>query len=311
MTSKKARPVREGDPDPRINLYRSDMAAESLRPIFAADRYVPGALHQIAMAVAPSRAEGHPNARLGSEVLFGETVAVYETKDDWAWIQATLDDYVGYVPSSCLGEALSAAPVITHNVAVLSSFVFPEPDLKTSPLIALPMNGQVQVIGEHKGYSELASGGWMYSKHLAAVGAVAPDYVATARLYLGVPYLWGGRSGLGLDCSGLVQTVLLRAGIKAPRDSDLQLVQLGAEVPLDAYPDALKRGDLIFFPSHVGIMDDGEYLIHANALSMNVARQPLAEFVEILEAKLGTAITGIRRLQPDGVPATAGRRRRY
>lgn len=293
MTSKKARPAREGDPDPRINLYRPNLAAESLRGIYQAERYSAGEPGQVTAPVAPLRAEGRPDARLGSELLFGETVTVYEVRDGWAWGQAALDGYVGYLPAECVG-ADGGTP--THQVAVLSSFVFPEPDLKTPPIMALPMNARVSIVDEKAGYGRLSDGGWMYLKHLAGTHEPEPDYVATARLYLGVPYLWGGRSGLGLDCSGLVQTVLLRAGLPAPRDSDMQLAELGAPVPNDAYPNGLKRGDLVFFPSHVGIMDDGETLLHANALSMNVARQPLAEFVEILEAKLGTSITGIRRL---------------
>jgi cell wall-associated NlpC family hydrolase len=295
MTSKKARPVQEGDPDPRINLYRPGLAAEVLRGIYTSRHYASGVTYQVIAPVAPSRAEGAPQARLGTEALFGETVTVYDVQNDWAWAQAALDDYVGYIPTDALSKTTGTKPP-THHVTVLSSFVFAEPDLKTLPLIALPMNAAVRVVSEKKGYGELATGGWIFLKHLAPVGEAEPDFVKTARLYSGVPYLWGGRSGLGLDCSGLVQTVLLRAGIAAPRDSDMQLAQLGAEINLDAYPHDLKRGDLVFFPSHVGIMDDDLHLLHANAITMNVARQPLAEFVQILESKLSTAITGIRRL---------------
>jgi cell wall-associated NlpC family hydrolase len=301
MTSKKARPARDGDPDPRVNVYRPDLAAENLRDVYRADKYYEGQTRRVTAPAAPLRAEGRTDARLGTEVLFGETVKVYELRDGWAWAQATLDRYVGYMPEGCLGED-GGEP--THRVAVPRSLVFPEPDLKAPPLMALPMNSRVRVVEEQGGFGRLAAGGWIFARHLAAAGAVAEDYVATARLHLGVPYLWGGRTSAGLDCSGLVQTVLLRAGVSAPRDSDMQLAELGDPVPVDAYPDRLLRGDLVFFPSHVGIMDDAEYLLHANALSMNVARQPLAEFVNILEAKLGKSITGIRRLRAAGVPST-------
>ena len=301
MTSKKARPARDGDPDPRGNLYRPDLAAENLRGRYQADRYSQGEARQVTAGVAPLRAEGRPDARLGSEVLFGETVQVYDVRNGWAWVQAALDRYVGYLPEECLGDSGAEA---THRIAALSSLVFPKPDLKEPPLMALPMNSCVRVVEQQDGYGRLATGGWLYGKHLAAVGEDAADYVATARLYLGVPYLWGGRTNAGLDCSGLVQTVLLQAGISAPRDSDMQLAELGDPVSLDAYPGSMLRGDLVFFPSHVGVMDDGEHLIHANALSMNVARQPLAEFVNILQRKLGKSIIGIRRIHQKGLPAT-------
>jgi len=300
MTSKKARPAKDGDPDPRINLYRPDLASESLRGLYQAEEYSKGQCFHVTTPIAPLRADGRDDARLGTEVLFGEVVQVYEVRDGWAWAQAEFDRYVGYLPAASLG---SGAGEPSHGVAVTSSLVFPEPDLKTPPVMTLPMNARVQILEEEGGFGRLSEGGWVYTKHLVPTGDIAPDYVITARQYLGVPYLWGGRSSAGLDCSGLVQTVLLRAGCSAPRDSDMQLAQLGDEVPVDAYPNDLLRGDLVFFPSHVGIMTDGSNLIHANALSMNVACQPLTEFVQILEAKIGKSITGIRRLHSGGVAA--------
>jgi cell wall-associated NlpC family hydrolase len=136
--------------------------------------------------------------------------------------------------------------------------------------------------------------GFIWRAHLAPLEAPAPDFVAVAEALIGAPYLWGGKSSLGVDCSGLVQIALLSAGKEAPRDSDMQEARLGSPVERDA---PLRRGDLVFWKGHVGIMRDAETLLHANGTHMLVSSEPLALVRERnLSAGAGD-ITNIRRLE--------------
>ena len=230
-------------------------------------------------------------------MLYGEAITVYELRDGWAWGQCALDDYVGYLSAECLAAG-AVAP--THKVAALRAFVFPEPDLKAPPRDALSLGAPVVVV-EHAvtgtvGYARLADGGWVAEVTLAPADAVVPDFAATAERFVGAPYLWGGRSSLGLDCSALVQVALTAAGIRAPRDTYLQVEKLGTLVA-DHGGVPLQRGDLVFFPGHVGIMADDTVLIHANATTMSVARERLAEVEARVKAAEVLGITAVRRLE--------------
>jgi cell wall-associated NlpC family hydrolase len=283
--------------DPRLNAYRPDLAAESLKGRVAAERFTSGRPAQVARGVAALRRRPGADAPQDSQLLSGEEVRVYDEAEGWAWVQNRTDSYVGYVESAALGAETRAA---SHSVAVLRSFLFPGPDLKLPPLDALSMTGRVAVTGTEGGYSQVAFGGrngWIYSRHLAPEGEVAGDFVATALQFLGVPYLWGGKASGGLDCSGLVQVALARAGIPCPRDSDLQAESLGAAVSWEPGRTELQRGDLIYFPGHVAIALDARDVVSANAHAMMVSIEPL----EVLEARVkresgGTGVTAVRRL---------------
>ena len=213
-------------------------------------------------------------------------------------MQNRTDGYVGYVESTALGTESSAT---THSVKVPRSFLFPGPDLKLPPRDALTMTGRVAVVGVEGGYSEVEIGGrrgWVYSQHLAPEGEIEPDFVATALRFLGVPYLWGGKESGGLDCSGLVQVALARAGIPCPRDSNMQAASLGAAVDWEPGRTELQRGDLISFPGHCAIALDAVEVVNANAHAMMVSIEPLAELVARVEAESGgTGVTAVRRLQ--------------
>ncbi len=199
--------------NPRLNAYRPDLAAATLEGRVAAERFTAGRPAQVARGTAALRRAPAADAPQDTQLLSGEEVTVFDEADGWSWVQNRTDGYVGYVVGTALGAEISAT---THSVKVPRSFLFPGPDLKLPPLDALTMTGRVAVTGTEGGYSEVAFGGqrgWVYSRHLVPEGKVEPDFVATALRFLGVPYLWGGKASDGLDCSGLVQVALVRAGI--------------------------------------------------------------------------------------------------
>lgn len=228
--------------------------------------------------VADLRRRPAPDAPLDTQLLHGEPVDLYDERDGWAWVQSREDGYVGYVEAAALGP-LFAAP--THRVSALRSFLYPEPDLKAPPLDCLSLAARVEVRGVKDRFSEIAHGAagtaWVYNAHLASLNETAPDYVATAQRLIGAPYLWGGRSSLGLDCSALVQLALACSGIACPRDSYMQAESLGVAVPYEPGSYRPGHGDIVYMPGHVVIALDETRVVHANAHDMLVTIEPLAE----------------------------------
>ncbi|HEX2215604.1 MAG TPA: NlpC/P60 family protein, partial [Xanthobacteraceae bacterium] len=235
--------------DPRLTPARPDLAAAHLRGQVEAARFAEPAMRVVTDPIAPVRREPRHDAALDTEALMGERVAIYETTDEgWAWGQLESDGYVGWLPAGALG-APRAAP--THRVSALRTLVFPGPAIKLPPVTALPFGATVAV-ERIDGPFAVAACGFIPLRHLAPLAAHETDWVAVADKFLGTPYLWGGKTGLGLDCSGLVQVSLAVCGIPCPRDSDMQERTLGKPVDLAA----LQRGDLVFWKGHVAIARD-------------------------------------------------------
>jgi cell wall-associated NlpC family hydrolase len=276
--------------DPRLTPARADIADLRLRDRVAAARYVAAVPRRVTAPSAPLRRAPAPEAGLDTEALLGDAVGLYAEADGFAFVQLARDGYVGYLPAASLGPA---DPEPTHRVTALRTFLYPEPDLKRPVLGHLSLGARLAVTGETGAYLE-TPGGFVFARHCAPVAAREPDYAATAARLLGTPYLWGGRTSLGLDCSGLVQLCLDAAGLPCPRDADMQERDLGRALPLD-HTD-LRRGDLVFWRGHVGLMRDSETLIHANGHHMAVAAEPLAEAVARIRANSYGPVTGIRRL---------------
>ena len=278
--------------DPRITPARPDLAAESLRGRVEATRYAVGETLRVVAPSAPLRRAPDPEAPLDSEALYGEAVVVYEARGDWRWVQLARDGYVGYLSAAALGPA--RAP--THRIAALRTHAYPAPTIKRPPRLALSLGALVDVARFDGDFAVTADGLFLCAKHLAPIDAREPDFVAVAERFLETPYLWGGRTSDGVDCSGLAQTALTAAGIPAPRDSDMQEAALGEPLPhSDALAD-LQRGDLVFWKGHVGVMRDGATLLHANGWAMKVASEPLAQARARIEKNGGGAIASIRRL---------------
>lgn len=275
--------------DPRRTPVRPDLAAAWLAGRVEAARFVEGTPYRVIAGRTSVRGSPAFNAPRTSELLYGERFVVYEDRDLWLWGQNQSDGYVGYVRRTAL-EQRDKEP--THRVAALRSFLFPKPDFKSVPMDHLTLASRLVVTGVENGYAALEGGGFVFAKHLEPVDAVTTDYVATALRLIGTPYLWGGRTTLGFDCSGLVQIVLALAGHPAPRDSDMQAAEVGdalAESP-DPARFPFQRGDLVFFPGHVAIMVDRTSVVHATAYSMSVTVEPLATVAE-----RGGGVTVVRR----------------
>jgi cell wall-associated NlpC family hydrolase len=278
-------------PDPRRHPYRGDLAAEALRGVIKAERYVKGEARQVSAPSLPVRREPRFDATLDTEALLGETVTLYDESEGWAWVQLTRDSYVGYMPSEGLTRTVTAP---THRVAALRTYIYPEPDGKSPAVTLLSLNALVTVSGEEGKFLALAGGGYVFARHASPIGETAPDLVAVAESFLGTPYLWGGRTSIGLDCSGLVQLAVEAAGLSAPRDADMQAAELGH--PIDWREGAkLRRGDLVFWEGHVGIMTSPTDLLHANAHHMAVEVEPLSQARHRIKAA-GYEVTGVRRL---------------
>jgi cell wall-associated NlpC family hydrolase len=274
--------------DLRITPARPDLAARHLQGKVEAARFVDGMPREVIEPQAPLRREPAPDAPLDTEALLGERFTAYETTDEgWAWGQLETDGYVGWIPSNALGPP-GAAP--THKVATLRTLVFPGPSIKVPPLAALPFGARIAIVRRHDTFAVTASGGFLPARHLAPIDAYENDPAAVAERFLGTPYLWGGKTSLGLDCSGLVQASLASCGIPCPRDSDMQERAVGDAVDLDQ----IKRGDLVFWPGHVAILRNETTLIHANAFHMCVAIEPIADAIARIRAG-GSESSGARR----------------
>jgi hypothetical protein len=279
--------------DPRITPARADLADERLRGALEAPRYSTGTLMRIVAPSTPLRARPSPEVSIDTEALIGERVRVYDEHEGWAWGQLESDGYVGYFSAEALGPE---DPPPTHRVSALRTFVYPGPNLKLPPLRHLSLGATVPVIGREKEWAVTGPTAFVFAAHLAPLDSRESDFVAVAERFVGTPYLWGGKTSLGLDCSGLIQLSLAAAGIAAPRDTDMQQQALGAPVELAPDVSGLRRGDIVFWKGHMGVMLDAERLLHANGHHMAVAIEPLREAEERIRLNSYGPVVAIKRL---------------
>ncbi|HEY3798559.1 MAG TPA: NlpC/P60 family protein [Caulobacteraceae bacterium] len=268
--------------DARLTLARTDLADARLEGVAAAARYQPTERFSALAAHAAVRARPDASAERVDELLHGEDFEVLAREGDFAFGQARRDGYVGWVEALALGPPRTP----THRVSALRAYAFAEPSIKTAAVGPYSLNALVEIVGADGAFLRAADGTFFSGKHLAPIGVFERDPAAVAERFLGAPYLWGGRTSLGLDCSGLVQQALYACGRACPRDTDLQAL-LGQTVDVDG----LQRGDLVCWKGHIGMMLDAQRLLHANATDMCVAIEPVADAI----ARIGPP-TALRRL---------------
>lgn len=258
--------------DARLTLAKGDLAAASLQGLVPAERYRPTTTLQAAVPAAGVRPSPDEDARLDDQLLFGELFEVLEDDGDWAFGQATRSGYVGYVRRADLAASTEAP---SHWVNALAAEIHAEPGERAASLGALAMNALVGIEVRDGAFALAAGLGWLRSEQLSPIGIHVADYVAAAERFLGQPYLWGGRGGGGIDCSGLVQQGLMAAGRASPRDADQQ-TSLGLAVPAED----VRRGDLVFWREHVAIVAAPGRILHASFDHGAVVVEPLAEALE-------------------------------
>ncbi|PHZ86653.1 NlpC/P60 family protein [Paremcibacter congregatus] len=262
--------------DPRLTPARADLAAAFLKGRVTAKRFCEGTRYQLIDGLTNLYGAPDANTPLQTQLLYGEYFTVYDIKDGWAWGQAEKDSYVGYCRADALSPDLHPG---THYVTNLSSHIYSEPNPKSPAVGQVYMMSNVAVINEipQRGFVQLADGNWIFAPHISKDYGVDP--LSEALKFLYAPYLWGGKSSIGIDCSGLIQLAFAATGVFLPRDSDLQAEMIGTTLDDDAVP---QRGDIAFFPGHVGFMLDDMHLLHANAHHMRVSIDPLRDVIDIV-----------------------------
>jgi len=278
--------------DPRLTPARPDLAAKYLEGKLKAARYVAGEQFEVSDAIAPLREAPSVDAMLLTQALKGERVTIYDRNDEgWAWGQLNSDGYVGWLPDRALAKPGAAA---THRITGLRTFAFPGPSIKLPPVETLVMGSMITVTREEGPFAVSRDGWYLPLPHVGPIDRHADDFVAVAEEFVGTPYLWGGKSSFGIDCSGLVQVSLNAAGTGCPRDSDMQRDGLGRTLN-PAESKKLRRGDLMFWNGHVAIVRDALTIVHANAHHMATVVEDTGEAIARIKAA-GSEITAIKRL---------------
>lgn len=278
--------------DKRLHAVRPDLADERLRGKVASAQFVAGRSAWIVSPVVDVLQEPSPDAGLSTQLQLGEEVKVFEEAGGWAWVQGTFDGYVGYIDAACIGDAAVGA---THTVRVPRTFIYSAPDLKLARRASLSMGALVKIVGftEARGtrYAITSAQEAIIADHVTLLEAHEVDFVSVAETLTSTPYLWGGSTAFGIDCSGLVQLSMRMTGRQVLRDTDMQVETVGEPVAPGAKMSSLRRGDLVFWRGHVAIMTDSETIIHANGHTMMVNTERLTDAISRIGYLYGAPVS--------------------
>jgi len=272
--------------DRRLTPANTRVAAAHLKGQVEAASFVDGTWQQISVPVADILSA--PLGPRDRQALYGEHVLVLEEHDGHAFGQAAKDGYVGYINA----DHLSAAQEPTHWVSAPATHLYTMNDFKSREAMALSFGSYLTIVATHERFFETSHGYFVPMQHVREVGTLFSDPIDVAALFLGSPYLWGGNSREGLDCSALVQASLLACGISCPADSDMQEDTLG-NLTNDT---EMKRGDLLFWKGHVAMVVDSETMIHANAGAMSTVYEPIKDGIERIKEQGDGPVTSHKRL---------------
>jgi len=279
-------PASPAQKDPRVTV-----------PHLARDRLYTST---VIMPVAPLHRKANRHSGQDTQLLYGHQFDVYKLSKGCAWGQArspvkgsSVKGYVGFIPAKMLETKKSLA---SHVISSLKAPVFVAPDIKSHIIQSLPLGALIKAQGRHPNFVQIRAGGYVHKKHLRKRGDAleTSDFVTIAEAHIGLPYVWGGISSDGLDCSGLVMSSLRAIGQDVPRDADMMEAGLGYDLPISQR--GLKRGDLVFWKGHVAIMQSSTRIIHANAFHMRVESEFLRDAVQRIRASGGGPITAVKRL---------------
>lgn len=266
--------------DRRLHAYRSDLADARLRGLVDAPRFSEGVVNQVCMPVADIRRTPSPDAAVDTQAMYGERLRVLEDHEGWCWVQLETDGYVGYVAHNALTSRINEP---THVVSAPRTFLYPGPDMKFPVTGSLSMGSQLTVTGEAETrgtrFVVLPSGESVVASHVSPLTDHQTDPVGVASRLIDTPYLWGGRTAFGIDCSGLVQLAHAMCGNNLPRDSDMQRATVGKLIGEGTDHQPLQRGDLVFWKGHVAMMEDDANILHTSGHTMSTLREPLADAV--------------------------------
>lgn len=273
--------------DRRLTPFNGRVAALSLRGTVDAPQFVAGDWQRVSQPVADLLAR--PDGPRDRQLLLGERFLVLDRDAGFAFGQAERDGYVGWLALNALGPDAAA----THWVTAPGTHAYPAATIKQGERAALSFGSRVTVVAEHPQFLETDAGWFLPRQHLAPIGQHLTDPVSVAALFLGTPYLWGGNSRMGVDCSGLVQAAHLACGLPCPGDSDLQEEGFGTALPEGS---AWQRGDLLFWKGHVALIADADRILHANGHHMATAYEDTAAAIARIEAQGGGPVTAHKRL---------------
>lgn len=249
--------------DTRVTAFNGRVAASALRGQVDAEHFTDGTPGQITAAVTDLT--GMPEGPRLRQVLLGDSVTIYEDRGGYCYIQSAKDGYCGYVARADIGEP----DVPTHRVSARATHAYSAPDIKSPERMMISLGGRITTRSETETFVETEFG-FVPKAHLSGIDELDSDPPEVARRFLGTPYLWGGNSSSGIDCSGLVQAAFLACGHACPGDSDMQCADLGTALPIGS---AVLRGDLLFWTGHVALALSPDMLIHATAHPMAVVTE--------------------------------------